>query len=106
MHRRTEGNPLFVEGAVPELMHQAMAATVEHCTREIRLHQQECRRSGVAPPARWPMIVLRSPKGWGAPLEVGGHRVEGFWRAHQLPIPDIATNPAHLKPLETWMRGY
>ena len=55
---------------------------------------------------RWPMIVLRSAKGWTSPREVDGHYLEGFWRAHQLPIPDIATNPAHLKPLETWMRGY
>jgi XFP N-terminal domain len=55
---------------------------------------------------RWPMIVLRSAKGWTSPREVDGHYLEGFWRAHQLPIPDIATNPAHLKLLETWMRGY
>ena len=89
--------PYFVEGSDPDSMHQAMAATVEHCVREIRLHQQECRRSGVAHRPRWPMIVLRSPKGWGAPFEVGGHRVEGFWRAHQVPLTDVKKNPAQLQ---------
>ena len=62
--------PHFVEGSDPDSMHQAMAATVEHCVNEIREHQQECRRTGVASRPRWPMIVLRSPKGWGAPKEV------------------------------------
>ena len=97
--------PYFVEGSDPDSMHQAMAATVEHCVREIRLHQQECRRSGVAHRPRWPMIVLRSPKGWGAPLEVGGHRVEGFWRAHQVPLTEVKKNPGQLHTLEQWMRA-
>src|SRR5271154_4802482 len=96
--------PHFVEGSDPESMHQAMAATVEHCIQEIRGHQQECRTSGVASRPRWPMIVLRSPKGWGAPKEVGGHRLEGFWRAHQVPLTDVKKNPEQLRILEKWMR--
>ena len=85
--------PYFVEGSDPESMHQAMAATVEHCVAEIRQHQQEARSSGVATRPRWPMIVLRTPKGWSAPEEVGGHRLEGFWRAHQVPLADVKKNP-------------
>jgi Phosphoketolase len=96
--------PNFVEGSDPDSMHQAMAATVEHCIQEIREHQQECRRTGVANRPRWPMIVLRSPKGWGAPKEVGGHRLEGFWRAHQVPLTDVKKNPRQLQVLEAWMR--
>jgi xylulose-5-phosphate/fructose-6-phosphate phosphoketolase len=98
--------PYFVEGSEPQSMHQAMAATLEHCVLEIRRIQDEARRTGNASRPRWPMIILRSPKGWTAPREVDGHYLEGFWRAHQIPIPDIATNPAHLKVVETWMRGY
>jgi len=86
-------------------MHQAMAATVEHCIQEIRAHQQECRETGVAKRPRWPMIVLRSPKGWGAPREVGGHYLEGFWRAHQVPLTDVKKNPEQLAILEKWMRA-
>jgi xylulose-5-phosphate/fructose-6-phosphate phosphoketolase len=96
--------PHFVEGSDPESMHQAMAATVEHCVQEIRRHQQECRQSSVASRPRWPMIVLRSPKGWGAPEHVGRHRLEGFWRAHQVPLTEVKTNPEQLQILEKWMR--
>ena len=98
--------PYFVEGSDPQSMHQAMAATLEHCVLEIRKIQEEARRTGKALRPRWPMIVLRSPKGWTAPRQVDGHYLEGFWRAHQIPITDIATNPSHLKVLETWMRSY
>jgi len=98
--------PYFVEGSEAESMHQAMAATLEHCVLEIRKLQDEARRTGNASRPRWPMVILRSPKGWTAPREVDGHYLEGFWRAHQIPIGDIATNPAHLKVVETWMRGY
>ena len=97
--------PCFVEGSDPESMHQAMAATVEHCISEIRKSQQEARTSGLASRVRWPMIVLRTPKGWTAPAEVGGHRLEGFWRSHQVPIADVKKNPEQLKILEKWMRG-
>ena len=98
--------PYFVEGSDPESMHQAMAATLEHCVQTIRDIQQEARRSGKASRPRWPMIILRSPKGWTAPRQVDGHYLEGFWRAHQIPLTDIADNPSHLKLLEDWMRGY
>src|SRR5262249_45730439 len=96
--------PHFVEGSDPESMHQAMAATIEHCIGEIRKYRQACRTSGVAKRPRWPMIVLRSPKGWGAPREVGGHYLEGFWRAHQVPLTDVKKNPEQLQILEKWMR--
>ena len=85
--------PYFVEGSDPRSMHQAMAATLEHCVLEIRKIQEEARRTGKAFRPRWPMIILRSPKGWTAPREVDGHYLEGFWRAHQVPIADVATNP-------------
>src|SRR5262249_29735321 len=98
--------PHFVEGSEPESMHQAMAATLEHCVQEIREFQEEARRSGVAQRPRWPMVILRSPKGWTAPRKVDGHYLEGFWRAHQVPIGDVRTNESHLKLLEEWLRGY
>src|SRR5678815_1341866 len=98
--------PYFVEGSEPESMHQAMAATLENCVQEIRRIQEEARRSGVARRPRWPMVILRSPKGWTAPRKVDGHYLEGFWRAHQVPIADVRTNVSHLKVLEEWLRGY
>src|ERR1700722_3196360 len=98
--------PYFVEGSDPESMHQAMAATLEHCVLEIRELQKTARQSGKAFRPRWPVVILRSPKGWTAPREVDGHYLEGFWRAHQIPISDVATNPGHLKVLESWLRGY
>ncbi len=98
--------PYFVEGSDPPSMHQAMAATLEHCVLEIRKIQEEARRTSKANRPRWPMIVLRSPKGWTAPRKVDGHYLEGFWRAHQVPIADIGTNPAHLQVLQEWLRSY
>ncbi|HZY58437.1 MAG TPA: phosphoketolase family protein [Candidatus Binataceae bacterium] len=98
--------PYLVEGDDPPLMHQQMAATLEHCIGAIRSCQDEARRTGKALRPRWPMIVLRSPKGWTGPAQVDGHKVEGFWRAHQIPIPEAKTNPAHLRALEAWMRSY
>jgi xylulose-5-phosphate/fructose-6-phosphate phosphoketolase len=98
--------PYFVEGDEPESMHQKMAATLEHCVGEIRAIQQQARSSGSAVRPRWPMIVLRSPKGWTGPKEVDGHKVEGSWRAHQVPILDPATNDASLKLVESWMKRY
>jgi len=96
--------PYFVEGSDHGSMHQAMAATVEQCVADIRRYQRECRTSGFAERPRWPMMVLRAPKGWGAPLEFAGHRLEGSWRAHQVPMPDVKRNPASLAALEKWMR--
>jgi xylulose-5-phosphate/fructose-6-phosphate phosphoketolase len=97
--------PCFVEGSDHDSMHQAMAATVEHCVETIRDIQKTARKSGNATRPRWPMIVLRSPKGWGAPAEFDGHKLEGSWRAHQIPITDVKTKPKNLKVLETWMRS-
>ena len=98
--------PYFVEGSDPESMHQAMAATMEQCLEEIRNIQQQARSSGIAKRPQWPMIILRSPKGWTGPGEVDGHKVEGFWRAHQVPMGGMHQNPEHLQMLEQWMRSY
>jgi xylulose-5-phosphate/fructose-6-phosphate phosphoketolase len=98
--------PHFVEGSDPEEMHRKMAATLEDCVTEIRRIQTEARTSGKAKRACWPMIVLRSPKGWTGPKEVDGHKVEGFWRAHQVPLAGVRENPEHLKILERWLRSY
>jgi xylulose-5-phosphate/fructose-6-phosphate phosphoketolase len=98
--------PHFVEGDDPARMHQQMAATLEDCVLDIRRIQEEARTSGEPRRARWPMIVLRTPKGWTGPKEVDGHKVEGFWRAHQVPLAGVNKNPAHMKQLETWLRSY
>ena len=98
--------PYFVEGSDIDSMHQAIAATLEHCINEIRSIQQESRSTGIPKRAKFPMIVLRTPKGWTGPKEVDGHKVEGFWRSHQVPLSGIHSNPAHLQMLEDWMRSY
>src|SRR5580658_2929954 len=98
--------PYFVEGDEPAEMHQKMAATLEQCVLEIRSLQQHARTTGDVTRPRWPIIVLRSPKGWTGPKEVGGHKVEGSWRAHQVPISDPVTNPKSLSEVEAWMRSY
>jgi xylulose-5-phosphate/fructose-6-phosphate phosphoketolase len=98
--------PYFVEGDDPMTMHQQMAATLDQCLASIKEIQNEARSSGKATRTHWPMIVLRSPKGWTGPKEVDGHKVEGFWRAHQVPLAGVHENPAHLKQLETWLKSY
>ncbi|MEO6910480.1 MAG: phosphoketolase family protein [Edaphobacter sp.] len=98
--------PYVVEGDDPEVMHQKMAAVTEHCVKEIRAIQENARRDGSAERPLWPMIILRTPKGWTGPKELDGHKVEGSWRAHQIPILDPVTNPAHLKLVEAWMKSY
>src|ERR1700720_2668972 len=98
--------PYFVEGNDPTTMHQRMASTLEQCILEIRSLQQHARSTGNTTRPRWPMIVLRSPKGWTGPKEVDGHKVEGSWRAHQVPVLDPATNKRSLKIVEDWMRSY
>jgi xylulose-5-phosphate/fructose-6-phosphate phosphoketolase len=100
--------PYVVEGDEPSAVHQLMAATLERCILEIREIQEHARKGSAAKAARprWPMIVMRTPKGWTCPKEIDGKRLEGFWRAHQVPITDPVTNPAHLKLLEGWMRSY
>jgi xylulose-5-phosphate/fructose-6-phosphate phosphoketolase len=100
--------PYVVDGDDPAVMHQKMAAVMEHCVTEIRAIQSAARANpGVEPERpRWPMIILRTPKGWTCPKELDGHKLEGSWRAHQIPITDPVTNPAHLKMVEAWMRSY
>jgi len=98
--------PYFVEGSDPDVMHQTMAATMEVAIGEIRALQQQARTTNTAFRPRWPMIVLRSPKGWTGPKEIKGHKAEGSWRSHQVPFSDVQDNPAHLKLLEDWMRSY
>ncbi len=98
--------PYFVEGDDPATMHQMMAGTLDRCVSEIHRIQEEARSGGKGMRARWPMIVLRSPKGWTGPKEVDGHKVEGFWRSHQVPLGGLHDNPAHLTQLEEWMRSY
>src|SRR5262245_38733699 len=88
--------PYFVEGSDPAPMHQKMAATLEHAVAEIRALQKTARTSGEAFRPRWPVIVLRSPKGWTGPAEVKGHKVEGSWRSHQVPFADVRENPASM----------
>jgi xylulose-5-phosphate/fructose-6-phosphate phosphoketolase len=97
--------PYFVEGSDPAAMHQLMAGTLENIIAEIKDIQHEARTKGVTQYPRWPMLVLRTPKGWTCPEEVDGHKVEDFWRAHQIPF-EIDNNPEHLKTLEAWMRSY
>jgi xylulose-5-phosphate/fructose-6-phosphate phosphoketolase len=98
--------PHFVEGDEPMAMHRLMAVTLEQCLSEIQNIQQSARESGQATRARWPMIVLRSPKGWTGPKEVDGKKVEGFWRSHQVPLSGLHNNPAHLSQLEAWLKSY
>ena len=98
--------PYFVEGSDPDTMHQAMAATLDHCMAEIQQIQTQARSGKPSSRPRWPMIILRSPKGWTGPPEVDGHKVEGSWRSHQVPLSNVQTNPAHLKLLEDWMQRY
>ena len=98
--------PYFVEGSEHDSMHQAMAATLERCISDIKAHQAECRKTGIATRPRWPMVVLRSPKGWGAPVVVDSHHIEGSWRSHQVPLPDVKNNPEHLRILERWLRSF
>jgi acetate kinase len=98
--------PFFVEGSEPASMHQAMAATLDACFEAIRAVQVEARRTGTASRPRWPMVVLRTPKGWTAPAEVDGKKLEGSWRAHQVPVADAKVNPGRLELLERWLRSY
>jgi len=98
--------PYFVEGSDPMTMHAAMAGVMEQCVLDIRRIQDAARRSGIPGRPRWPMIVLRSPKGWTGPAEVDGKQVEGFWRSHQVPLSEVRGNPAHLRQLEAWLHSY
>ena len=98
--------PYFVEGHEPEAMHQLMAATLDQVVAEIQRIQTDARERGVTERPRWPMIVLKTPKGWTGPKEVDGLPVEGTYRAHQVPLSEPTEHPEHLKMLEAWMRSY
>jgi xylulose-5-phosphate/fructose-6-phosphate phosphoketolase len=106
--------PVFVEGSEPQSMHARMAAALDKALDDIQGIAQRARATKGNEPGgnaewtlpRWPMIVLRSPKGWTGPKEVDGLKVEGFWRAHQVPIDDVRGKPEHLRLLEEWMRSY
>jgi xylulose-5-phosphate/fructose-6-phosphate phosphoketolase len=98
--------PYFVEGHEPEAMHQLMAKTMETIVDEIHTIQDAARNGRAPELALWPMIVLRTPKGWTGPKTVDGKPVEDTWRAHQVPLADFAKHPEHVKLLEEWMKGY
>jgi xylulose-5-phosphate/fructose-6-phosphate phosphoketolase len=104
--------PVFVEGSEPAAMHELMASTLDAVMTEISEIQEHARDGagggdrGHPPRPRWPMIVMRTPKGWTGPKTVDGLPVEGTWRAHQVPLPAVRENPEHLAQLEAWMRSY
>ena len=98
--------PYFVEGSDPEKMHCKMAATLDVVTAEIRAIQAEARKNGYQNRPTWPMIILRSPKGWTGPKEVDGKKTEGSWRSHQVPLTGLFTIPGHLQILEDWLKSY
>jgi len=98
--------PYFVEGSDPAEMHQKMAAALDQAIAQICTIQRAARASSSPERPRWPMIVLRSPKGWTGPKEIKGHKAEGSWRSHQVPISDVRENPESLKRLETWLQSY
>jgi xylulose-5-phosphate/fructose-6-phosphate phosphoketolase len=98
--------PYFVEGSDPETMHQLMAATLETITHEIKEIQEDARNNGFSQRPQWPMIVLRSPKGWTGPKEVDGKKTEDYWRSHQVPFGELQGNPQHLQLLEEWLKSY
>lgn len=98
--------PYFVEGADPDEVHQQLAATLDTVIGAIRQIQQQARTTGFRQRPQWPMIIFRTPKGWTGPKVVDGLPVEGTWRAHQVPLAELATKPEHLKLLETWLKSY
>ncbi|MBE9135684.1 phosphoketolase family protein [Nodosilinea sp. LEGE 07088] len=98
--------PYFVEGSDPTVMHQKMAATLDTIVAEIKQIQHQARTTGSSQRPQWPMIILKTPKGWTGPKEVDGKKTEGSWRSHQVPLSGMAANPAHIKLLETWMKSY
>ncbi|MCX5658048.1 MAG: phosphoketolase family protein [Candidatus Omnitrophica bacterium] len=98
--------PYFVEGDDPKPMHQLMAATLDKVINEIRAIQKTARDKGNMNRPRWPMIILRTPKGWTGPKKVDGKKTEGSWRSHQVPLSEMFSNPEHIKVLEKWMKSY
>ena len=98
--------PYFVEGREPAQMHQFMASTLDAVLRDIRRIKADARARGFTRRPLWPMIVLRTPKGWTCPSEIDGRRTEDYWRSHQVPMGGMHDNPAHVQILEDWMRSY
>ena len=98
--------PYFVEGHDPATMHQLMAATLESVIAEILRIQADARKNDSTQRPRWPMIVLRTPKGWTCPKEIDGKKTEDYWRSHQVPMGEMHENPGHIKILEDWMKSY
>src|SRR5712672_4228075 len=98
--------PIFVEGSEPAKMHRLMAAALDRAVNEIQRVQNNARSNGKVERPRWPMIILRSPKGWTCPKEIDGKRAEGFWRSHQVPMGEMHEKPGHIKILEQWMKSY
>lgn len=98
--------PYFVSGEEPEKVHRIMADTLDIVIAEIKAIQQEARSNGFTQRPQWPMIVMRTPKGWTGPHEVDGRQVEGTWRSHQVPLAELGTKPGHLQLLERWMKSY
>ncbi len=99
-------DPILLEGEDPPDMHRRMAQTLDQIVERILAIQRHARENGDATRPRWPMLILRTPKGWTGPKVVDGVRVEGTFRAHQVPLLEVRENPAHLKMLEEWMRSY
>lgn len=98
--------PRLLEGDEPATMHQKMAAVLEEMLAEIRAIQHVARKQEMVDRPRWPMLILKTPKGWTGPKQVDGKPVEGTWRAHQVPVADVANNPEHLRILEDWLKSY
>jgi xylulose-5-phosphate/fructose-6-phosphate phosphoketolase len=98
--------PYFVEGSDPEIVHQLMAATLDTAIREIKNIQEDARTNGYSDRPQWPMIIMKTPKGWTGPKEVDGKKTEDYWRSHQVPFSEMASKPGHLKLLEDWMKSY
>ncbi|MFD4902883.1 phosphoketolase [Streptomyces sp. NPDC058411] len=99
-------DPLYVEGGEPATVHRALAAALDLAVDRIDAYQRAARSEGATVRPRWPMIVLRTPKGWTGPEDVDGLPVENTWRAHQVPLPGVRDDPGHLRQLEEWMRSY
>jgi xylulose-5-phosphate/fructose-6-phosphate phosphoketolase len=104
-------DPVIVAGDDPMVMHGKMAEALDHAYADIRAIQQQVRSGDASPGSvmdrpRWPMIILKTPKGWTGPREVDGKQIEGTWRAHQVPLENVRSNPEHLRLLEEWMRSY
>ena len=98
--------PYFVEGSDPEKMHQLMAQALDTIIPEIKAIQNDARTKGYSKRPQWPMIILRTPKGWTGPEEVDGKRTNNYWRSHQVPFAEMAEKPDHVKLLEKWMKSY